>query len=137
MSERMPSVEANTCGALVSRYLEAMQTADLEGVRAVTEPGARLEYPGPVAFTDPAEVLSWASGRHQWVRHTVERCDVVPEQAETVAYAVGTLRGVWKNGSPFSDVRFIYQFRIRGTNIVEARLWSDVAEVLRRAATTK
>ncbi len=50
-----------------------------------------------------------------------------------VAYVSGTLEGTWNDNSNFEGIRFIYRFDIRSGKVAETRLWSDVAEVLRRS----
>lgn len=117
---------------LITRYLEAMQRSDAETIRALSAPGARLEYPGAVEFHSPEELFEWVKGRHGWVRHDFEHFDAVVAADETVVYVTGTLTGAWNGGEPFSAIRFIYRFRTRNEHVLDTRLWSDVAEVLRR-----
>lgn len=124
----------STCRTLITRYLEAMQRSDAATIRALSATGARLEYPGGVEFHSPEELFAWVKGRHGWVRHDFEHFDVLAAAHESVIYVTGTLTGAWSDGEPFAAIRFIYRFRTRNEQVLDTRLWSDVAEVLRRRA---
>ncbi len=119
---------------LVKRYIEAMQSGDAATVRTLSWPDARLEYPDGIQFDSPEALFEWAHGRHRWVRHDIEHCDSVRlGDDHLIVYLAGTLAGAWGDSTPFGGIRFIYRFRVKGGRVAETRLWSDVAEVLRRS----
>ena len=119
---------------LIEAYLKGMQASDTAVVGPLSAPGATLEYPGGRRFTALETLFAWATGRHRWVEHRIEHFDEVPAPGADVVYVTGVLRGEWMSGAPFDDIRFIYRFVVVQGRVAETRLWSDVAERLRRDA---
>jgi hypothetical protein len=137
MNETVARAPSENPRAVITRYLEAMQSADVETVRTLSTPRARLEYPGGLEFDSPESLFAWSAGRHRWVRHDIDHLDETAVPGATVVYVTGTLAGAWNDGTQFSGIRFIYRFCLRGGRVSETRLWSDVAEVLRRQASAR
>ncbi|MGE0238474.1 MAG: nuclear transport factor 2 family protein [Parvibaculaceae bacterium] len=127
-------IEGDKPRQLIEAYLGAMQASDAAAVQSMSAADALLEYPGATRFESPAALFRWAKERHRWVRHEIEHCDMLGTEADGVIYVTGTLAGELAGGLEFSEVRFAYRFRIRAGLISETRLWSDIADLLRRKA---
>lgn len=126
------SAESNA--QLIRDYLAAMQSDDIAKVKSLSGPNATLEYPGAMRFDSPESLLQWSKGRHKGVRHKIDVIDQLAQGDDTIIYASGTLEGTWNDDNTFSDIRFIYRFCVSSGVVVETRLWSDVADTLRRLA---
>lgn len=110
---------------VVTAYLAAMESRDLDGARACLAPGASLRFPGAPSMTDPAEIVTWSAPRYAYVAKTHEGTDVC---SGGVVYLRGTLSGEWPDGTPFSGIRFVDRFEVAGGLIVRQDVWNDMGE---------
>jgi hypothetical protein len=123
---------------LVSQYIRAMESDDVETVKRLSHATAALEYPGGLKFPSVEKLLEWSKSRHRGIRHVIEDIRVMTTGPDVVAYVDGTLRGTWMDGTTFEGIRFIYKFHVRDASVAHTRLWSDIADALlkKRAAAT-
>ncbi len=83
---------------------------------------------GNYRFTDIADFIAFSRQRNGGVRKAPEGYDVCRTEEGVAVYCYGTMSGNWVDGSPFEGVRFIDRFLIRGTKILDLKVWSDMAE---------
>ena len=130
---RRPGASLPDAEAVVRGYLAEMEARDLEAASRRLAPGFTMEFPGPVTFTRPAELVDWAASRYRRVGKAIERCESVYCGGDTIVWCTGTLWGEWPDGSAFEGIRFVDRFTVRAGLIIDQRVWNDLAEV--RSAT--
>jgi len=111
---------------VVRHYLDAMERRDLAAARACLAPGFFMVFPGGKRFETLEQLVEAAKGRYRSARKTYERY----EAAGDTVYCFGTLHGELLDGSPYSGIRFIDRFTVRGGKLVDQNVWNDMAEVL-------
>lgn len=110
----------------VRAYLDAMERRDLAAANALLAPGFFMVFPGNKRFDALEQLVESAKGRYRSARKTYERY----ETAGDAVYCYGTLHGELLDGSPYSGIRFIDRFTVRGGKLVDQNVWNDMAEVL-------
>ena len=110
----------------VRAYLDAMERRDLAAARALLAPGFHMVFPGGKRFDSLETLVESAKGRYRSARKAYERFDV----ADDAVYCYGRLHGELLDGSPYSGIRFIDRFTVRGGRLVDQQVWNDMAEVL-------
>lgn len=114
----------------VRLFLEASMVPDPETAVGYMAPGVEITFTGGRRFKHPGESAALNARRYKWVKKQFERFDVVPGEAETIVYSIGTLYGEWPNGDPFEGNRYVDRFVVRGGKIVKMDVWNDSAERL-------
>jgi len=112
--------------ATVRAYLDAMERRDLAAAKALLAPGFFMVFPGNKRFDALEQLVESAKGRYRSARKTYERY----ETAGDAVYCYGTLHGELLDGAPYSGIRFIDRFTVRGGKLVDQNVWNDMAEVL-------
>lgn len=122
--------------ALVDRYLHLCEERRLDEAGALLTRDARLVFPGGVVHRDLAAMAAAAKDAYRWVRKPERHYVVAPGDVpgSTVVVCQGTLTGEWLDGSPFSGVRFVDIFVLRGDRIAEQHVYNDLAIAARAAA---
>ena len=116
-------------GALVRRFLEAMEARDLERAQSMLGDGFVMQFPGAPTMHGLEELVAWAKPRYRFVRKTYEGFDVMQGPGpETLVYCRGTLGGEWPDGDAFEGIRFIDRFEVTGGKIMRQDVWNDIAE---------
>ena len=110
----------------VRAYLDAMERRDLAAAKSFLAPGFFMVFPGNKRFDALEQLVESAKGRYRSARKTYERY----ETAGDAVYCYGTLHGELLDGSPYSGIRFIDRFTVRGGKLVDQNVWNDMAEVL-------
>ena len=110
----------------VRAYLDAMERRDLGAAKSFLAPGFFMVFPGNKRFDALEQLVESAKGRYRSARKTYERY----ETAGDAVYCFGTLHGELLDGSPYSGIRFIDRFTVRGGKLVDQNVWNDMAEVL-------
>jgi hypothetical protein len=110
----------------VRAYLDAMERRDLAAAKSFLAPGFFMVFPGNKRFDALEQLVESAKGRYRSARKTYERY----ETAGDAVYCYGTLYGELLDGSPYSGIRFIDRFTVRGGKLVDQNVWNDMAEVL-------
>jgi hypothetical protein len=90
--------------------------------------GFRMIFPGDRTFSGLGELVEWARQRYRFARKIYERFDEAPGDDGVAVYCYGTLAGEWLDGSPFSGIRFVDRFTVRDGQLVDQRVWNDLAE---------
>jgi hypothetical protein len=123
--------DPNTLAAaeLVRAFLRAVEMRDLDRARTMLVPGFRMTFPGDRTFSRLEELVDWARRRYRHARKTYERFDEAPGDDGVAVYCYGTLAGEWLDGVPFSGIRFVDRFTVRDGQLVDQRVWNDLAEV--------
>lgn len=111
---------------IVREYLAAMERRDLAAAKACLAPGFFMVFPGGKRFDTVEQLVEAARTRYRSARKTYERY----ETAGDAVYCYGTLHGELLDGSPYSGIRFIDRFTVRGGKLVDQNVWNDMAEVL-------
>jgi hypothetical protein len=90
----------------------------------------RSVIPAPEAGTTTfiQEVVAWAQTRYQRVEKTIERVDESWQGDRTVVICAGRLNGVWPNGTPFDNIRFIDRFEVAAGQLMRQDVWNDLGE---------
>lgn len=114
----------------VRLFLEASMVPDPETAERYISPDLVITFTGGRKYRHPRETAAFNAGRYQRVKKQFERFDVVPGEAETIVYSLGTLYGEWPDGTPFEGNRYIDRFVVRGGKIVQMDVWNDSAERL-------
>ncbi len=117
---------------IVREFLDAMEARDLDKAKSFLAPDFNMTFPGPARFTQIEELIGWAKDRYQSVAKTYDRFDEAPADDGTVVYCFGTLHGVWNDGSPFKDIRFIDRFTVLEGKLADQTVWNDMGEILMR-----
>lgn len=110
----------------VRSYLDAMERRDLATAKSFLAPGFFMVFPGNKRFDALEQLVESAKGRYRSARKTYERY----ETAGDAVYCYGTLHGELLDGAPYSGIRFIDRFTVRGGKLVDQNVWNDMAEVL-------
>jgi len=110
----------------VRAYLDAMERRDLAAAKTFLAPGFYMVFPGNKRFDALEQLVESAKGRYRSARKTYERY----ETAGDAVYCYGTLHGELLDGAPYSGIRFIDRFTVRGGKLVDQNVWNDMAEVL-------
>ena len=110
----------------VREYLGAMERRDLAKAKSFLAPGFHMLFPGGRRFDTLEQLVESAKGRYRSARKTYERY----ETAGDAVYCYGTLHGELLDGAPYSGIRFIDRFTVRGGKLVDQNVWNDMAEVL-------
>ena len=113
---------------LVRAFLRAVEMRDLEAAQAMLAEGFRMTFPGDRTFSGLGELVEWARQRYRFARKTYERFDEAPGDDGVAVYCYGTLAGEWLDGIPFSGIRFVDRFTVRDGQLVDQRVWNDLAE---------
>ena len=114
--------------ALVQRFLILMQERDLPAAQALLAPGFVMCFPGGATMHRLEDLVQWARQRYQRAAKTYERTDSCTTDGRTVVYWMGTLQGVWLDGTPFEGIRFIDRFELAEGRIQRQDVWNDMAE---------
>ena len=129
----MPQTTAEMSPAqVVDEYLRILMIPDPDGARRFVAPGLRIRFTGGREMNDPAECAAFNAGRYQWVKKRIERTETVAggSEAETVVYSLGTLHGVWPDGTPFEGNRYVDRYVVANGLITQMDVWNDSAEWL-------
>jgi ketosteroid isomerase-like protein len=126
----MPDDPART----VREYLDAMERRDLAAARALLAPDFVMTFPGDRRFESLEALVEWARPRYKRALKTHDRFDVAPQpDGSAIVYCFGTLYGELNDGTPYSGIRFIDRFTVRGGKLVDQMVWNDMSEVLGQA----
>jgi phenylpyruvate tautomerase PptA (4-oxalocrotonate tautomerase family) len=128
-SFRSPGPEMADAAQLVRDFLTAMQDRDLGLAQSFLAPDFVMEFPGPARMHSLAELIAWAKPRYRSISKAYERFDECYGDDATVVYCYGSLSGEWPDGSPFSGIRFIDRFTVRGGKLADQTVWNDLGEV--------
>jgi hypothetical protein len=110
----------------VRSYLDAMERRDLATAKSFLAPGFYMLFPGGKRFDSLEQLVESAKTRYRSAKKKYERY----EAAGDVMYCYGTLYGELLDGTPYSGIRFIDRFTVRGGKLVDQMVWNDMAEVL-------
>ena len=113
---------------IVTRFVRLVEKRRLDEAASFLAAGASLTFPGGRTFSSLEEQVSSSAGRFRSVRKVFERFDVSNNEELTIVYLFGTLAGEDFEGKQFSGVRFIDRFELAGDQIVDQKVWNDMAE---------
>lgn len=121
-----------TPAAIVDDYLRLLMLPDPVAARRFVAPDLQIRFTGGRPMRDPAECAAFNATRYQWVKKRVDRTETVSggSDAETVVYSLGTLYGVWPDGTAFEGNRYVDRYVVRQGLIVQMDVWNDSAEWL-------
>jgi ketosteroid isomerase-like protein len=118
---------------VVRGYLDAMERRDLAAARAMLAPGFFMIFPGGRRFETIEALVEWSKTRYRRALKTYERFDVASQpDGSVVVYCFGVLHGERNDGSPYSGVRFVDRFSVRGGKLVDQMVWNDLVEAIGR-----
>ena len=109
-------------------FLTALEAREIEATEAMLVTGFRMRFPGTEPMASVAELIDWAKDRYRFVRKTIASTEAFHADGCAVVYVIGTLSGEWPDGTPFSGIRFIDRFEIKGGKLVSQDVWNDIAE---------
>jgi hypothetical protein len=112
----------------VKRFLNALESRDLDRAKRLLAPGFIMEFPGGVRFSSLEDLVVWAGSRYRYAHKRYDQFDALIDGDAVVVYCFGMLGGEWLNGDPFADIRFIDRFVLRDGKLVDQRVWNDLAE---------
>ena len=122
----------STPAAIVDEYLRLLMIPDPAAASQFIAPGLHIRFTGGRAMQAPTECAAFNATRYQWVKKKVEATETVaggtPEH--TVVYSLGTLYGVWPDGTPFEGNRYVDRYVVRQGLITQMDVWNDSAEWL-------
>jgi len=119
MSEAVKTVKA---------FLEALARRDLDAANEFLGSGFRMTVTGGHVFTSLREFAAFSNDRHKGAKKLTDCYDVIQDDDATIVYAMGSMAGTWNDGTTFAGVRYIDRFEVVYGNIVDMRVWSDMAE---------
>lgn len=114
----------STAEGIVRAFLSAMEARDLAAARAHLAPGFTMTFPGGVVMHTPEELVAWSRPRYRFVAKTHDGFDAM----DGVVWCFGRLHGEWPDGTPFSGIRFVDRFELRGGRIHRQDVWNDMGE---------
>jgi len=127
--QKNPLPPAPPASQIVLDYLAAMEARDLDTAKSFLAEGFWMEFPGAVRMTSLEELIAWSKPRYQKVGKSYDGFAEAYGEGETVVTCHGMLHGVWPDGSPFSDIRFVDRFTLQGGLLTSQMVWNDLAEV--------
>lgn len=121
-----------TPAAVVDEYLRLLMIPDPASASRFVGPGLQIRFTGGRAMKAPAECAAFNATRYQWVKKKIDATETVAggTPAETVVYSLGTLYGVWPDGTPFEGNRYVDRYVVRDGLITQMDVWNDSAEWL-------
>jgi phenylpyruvate tautomerase PptA (4-oxalocrotonate tautomerase family)/ketosteroid isomerase-like protein len=132
--EKHPKAPPPPPEQIVQDFLAAMQRRDLAAAQALLAEGFAMVFPGDARFTRLEDLLAWAAPRYRRIAKVYTRFDTVPGMDHAVVYCFGTLEGERPDGTPFSGVRFIDRFTVKGGRLLDQQVWNDLAETAAQPA---
>jgi hypothetical protein len=117
---------------IVERYLGLLMGPDPASARVYTSPNLVIHFTGGRRMHDPLECAAFNRQRYGWVKKRFEQTDLVAETGDgnRIVYNIGTLYGVWPDGTPFENNRYVDRYVLRDGLIVAMDVWNDSAEWL-------
>ncbi|WP_341701893.1 DUF4440 domain-containing protein [Ferrovibrio sp.] len=112
---------------IVRDFLAAMERRDLAVAGAMLAPGFSMVFPGGARFSRLEDMVEWSKPRYRRIVKSYDQFDTVPGMSEAVVYCSGMLAGEWPDGRPFSGIRFIDRFIVRGGQLHGQAVWNDLA----------
>jgi hypothetical protein len=112
--------------------LKAM-AGDKETVSRYFTPNAELMFVGR-KLGGADEIGKFNATRYQWVKKSIDQWDVTYSGKEMVVTSVGTLYGVWSDGTEFKGNRYIDRFILVDGKITRMDVWNDGGEILLKRA---
>ncbi|MGD9945416.1 MAG: nuclear transport factor 2 family protein [Burkholderiaceae bacterium] len=133
-----PSSDLQAAIAVVGRFLAALEARRVDEAQACLAESARIVGPGGRPASSVADMVANSSRRYQRIGKHIEHYDAMTAADGSITvYCLGTLHGVWPDGSSFDGIRFIDRFELRDGRITRQDVWNDSAEHrLRRLADT-
>ncbi len=122
----------STPAEVVDEFLRLVMIPDPDSARRYTAPDLAIRFTGGRKMGDPADTSAFNAARYQWVKKRIDRTETVAggSDAETVVYSLGTLYGVWPDGTPFEGNRYVDRYVVKHGLIVQMDVWNDSAEWL-------
>ena len=111
--------------ATVKKYLKAVDNREVDSAYAYVGTAFKVTYAGGKIFTSLPQFLQWIGSRYTSIERTVEEFDQSHGETESVVYCQGTLSGVTRDGTQFSDVRFVDRFTVSKGLILSQQNWTD------------
>ncbi|MGE0845265.1 MAG: hypothetical protein AB7L41_03290 [Flavobacteriaceae bacterium] len=128
--DREPQSRLEQDRETVRLFLEASMVPDPDTAMTYMAPDVDITFTGGRRYTHPSQSSALNARRYKWVKKKMDRFDVVPGDAETIVYSVGSLYGEWPNGDAFEGNRYVDRFVVRDGKIVKMDVWNDSAERL-------
>jgi hypothetical protein len=127
-----PSNTPSTPAAIVDEYLRLLMIPDPAAASRYIAPELRIRFTGGRAMKAPAECAAFNATRYQWVKKKVDATETVAggTHEHTVVYSLGTLHGVWPDGTPFEGNRYVDRYVVKQGLITQMDVWNDSAEWL-------
>lgn len=113
---------------LVRRWFDATSTSDLAAAGDLMAPGPRITVSGGHRFGSLQDFAEWGARRYAEVRKQCDSFEACEAAGGFAVYVRGEMQGAWKDGTPFSKVRWCDRFLVQGGRIVDLETWSDLAE---------
>lgn len=112
----------------VREFLGAMERRELGVAAGFLAPEFSMVFPGGARFSKLEDLVAWSRQRYRRVGKVFERVDTASGLDCAIVYCSGTLQGEWLDGRPFSGIRFIDRFQVRGGLLLDQAVWNDMAE---------
>jgi hypothetical protein len=125
-----------TPAPVVDEFLRLIMIPDPVAARRYTAPNLRIRFTGARAMGDPTQCTAFNAARYKWVKKRIERTETVARGSqagaddEDVVYSLGTLYGLWPDGTPFEGNRYVDRYVVRAGLITQMDVWNDSAEWL-------
>lgn len=126
---RKGAVALSDPAGIVTDYLAAMEARDLDRARSHLAIGFVMQFPGAAPMHRLEELIDWAKPRYREVRKTITQIDSYGTEHGSRVLVMGTLAGIWPDGTTFADIRFVDRFELEDGQITRQDVWNDIAEV--------
>lgn len=113
---------------VVKTFLDAMSRRDFATMESVMAPNFKMTTTGGVVYAHPKDFAAHSSTRQKTAKKTTDHYDEIPSDQGAVVYSIGSMAGLWNDGTPYSGVRYIDRFEIIDGKIVDMNVYSDMAE---------
>jgi len=118
---------------IAQQFLNLLEARDLDNVKPLISNDFTMVWPGDVRIDDLAALSAFGSGRFQSVKNVYDSIEAADTTSGTTVYSVGTLEGIFADGSAFSGIRFVDRVLVDREGLVsELFVWSDLGEELRK-----
>jgi hypothetical protein len=117
---------------IAQKFLDLLEARNLDEVAELITDDFVMVWPGGVRFDDLATLKEWGTGRFQSVKNIYDKIEAAETPMGNAVFFIGTLEGVFADGSAFSGIRFVDRVLVTKGKVSELLVWSDLAEELRR-----
>ena len=113
---------------LVKDFLAAIAARNLDHANTLVSGDFAMIANGNQRFAKLQDFVASSKARQKSIMKHPDSFELLRSTDGDVVYCLGTMSGLWLDGSAYSGVRFVDRFVIRAGRICALQVWSDMAE---------